>query len=390
MGWGIALAAVSAVFGGFNAYDEYHANRQIRRDLEKIKKYLLGIDQKLSVVMGQNRQILNLLDKLPEQFREIIWEIQSEGMLAERYSSVRNTRDNFLLLRGGHRYRLRDTEWIHFSDAMTYLFEHEYRPSKAFALIGVAEIALVITKERAYPLVIKRVTDKRDEQKEFRDDVVHELGVKLSALKARLDNTKYIASHNLNDDLQDISQLEINKVSDRTRRENYSERVCHWETRGGRYEDRRVRVCRNVGRHRMVADTAFHRARDKYIKALEPEINEIIQIISHIKELNGVIHSLDLYIERISQKTMLLQNIASLTTPEGFLSEGEELDVYPMYFDFDKDGDPIDRKPLPEGAYDDFDDYIDGCHGNCDSIMGLDIDDDNPSFISLKLLRCEH
>ena len=151
-----------------------------------------------------------------------------------------------------------------------------------------------------------------------------------------------------------------------------------------------MRVCRNVGQTRIVPDNAFHGTRNKYIKALEPAIKEIVLIVARIKELNGIIHSFDLYIERITQKTLFLQNIELLSTPKEFLSEGEEIDVYPMYFDFEKDGDPIGRKPLPEGAYDDFDDYIDGCHGDCDSIMGLDIDDDNPSFISLKLLRCDH
>ncbi len=388
MSWSIGLAAASAVFGGFNAYDEYHANRQIRRDLEKIKDYLKGIDLKLDDVLEQNRQILLALDKLPEQFREILWEVQSEGMLAERYSVIGNIRDNYLLLNGGRRYRIRSEEWIVFSTAMAYLFDHEYRPSKTFALIYVCEVALVITKERALPYVIPRVIEKRDDFIELRKDVLEELFIKLSDLKKRLDNKKYIASHNLTPELKDIDDLEYMKKPDRTISEPYQKEVCRWEWVPGRHVDRRVKKCKFVTKYRDVPDRKFHRARDKYLGGLSFYIEAIKKVVNQIKEVNGVINSFDVYLSRISSQSLILSDIPTLF-PSVKLSDNRlNMENLAMYFDEEKNGEVKEPAPLKEGQMDDYSDYLDGCGGDCDSIEGMDIPNDNISFILVKNEHC--
>ena len=380
MGWALAAGIASAIFGGFNAYDEYHANRRIRRDLEEIKKYLAGLDVKIDEVISINRNILTKLDELPEKFREIIEEVQSEGLLEERYSTVRSLQYNFLLLRGGRRYRINGEEWLKFMEAMTYLYEHEYRPSRVFQLIQVAEVALVVTKERAFRFVEFSVISKRDENVELKEDALSDLEAKLASLKAKLDNKKFISSHNLDENLTDINELEFKKVPDRNKVETYWEEECHWVDVPGRYADRQRRVCENVKKTRTVPDKRFHDARDKHVKKVRSAIKKIRAILKDIRTLNGVIQSLDKYIEKIGADTIVTQNFPELFSVGQDDISQDKLATLPMYFEQKEEG-KVSKSNWSEGEYDDFDDYIDGCHGDCESIKGLDIQNDNPSFV---------
>ncbi|MGJ3257724.1 MAG: hypothetical protein ACFE0K_15530 [Alcanivorax sp.] len=390
MSWEIALAAGSFIAGSFNAYDEYHANREIREDLEKIKKYLLRLDAKADAIIVQNKAILMALDELPELFREILQDVQSEGMLAERYTTCRNIKDNFILLQGGRRYRLRSEEWLSFSEAMSYLFEHEYRPSKTFSLIGVCEIALVITKERSLPFVLHHVNKKIQETRELSEDVVYTLEERLVVLKSKLNNSKFIKSHNLNTNLGDFNDLSYEKSPDRQVKQYYKEKVCEWVWVPGPYADRRVKKCRDEKRSRMVPDKKFHGARDKFVAGIEGEIREIKVIIDRVHQLNAIAHSYEVYLMRIEQNSKILSHPVFESEANAALQEGgNEYFTLPMYYEFEEGGEKIDVNSIEQPAFDDYDDYIDGCHGDCDSIKGMDAEDNNESFESVKA-RCMH
>lgn len=387
MGWQIAIAAASAVFGGFNAYDEYHANRQIRRDLEKIQKYLLGIDRKVDEVLVLNRAIISLLDNLPNEFRQIVNEVVDEALLRERYSVIRDVRDNFLILRGGRSYRISSQSWRTFSEAMQYLFEYEHRLSKTFELISVCEIALAITKERSLPLVIHRAKNKRFSINELKNEVLGEVDTKLVTLKSLLDNKTYIRSHNLSEDLGDINELAFEAMPNRNLTQYYNERVC--ETRDvGRHGIPR-QVCRDVRRSRQVPDNAFHNARDSHISKIKMLISQLQKLLARLLELNGVIATYDVYIGRISSESKIL--IDGYLSHQSLVMENDkgndEVDVLGLYEEVEVENDIL--PPSVEND-DEFDDYIDGCHGECDSIEAKFIQEDNKHFVLEKLLHCDH
>ena len=383
MGWQIALAAVGAAAGAFNAYDEFHANRQIREDLQKIKRYLVDINKKIDNLIAQNRAILDRLDELPGHIYEIVEELQNVALLRERYSVIVDIRDNYLVLRGGRVYQLDAPDWIRYREAMTYLFQWEYRPSRTFQLIEVAEIALVITKERALPLVKHRISVRRDMVTALRDNVVIELEKYLAGLRLRLDDKRYVQSHNLDENLGSLDELVIVPVSDRTRAENYTEQVCEWVEVGGRYSDRRVKRCHDVRRTRQVPDTAFHKTRDKYIAAIRADIPPAKVLVDQICELNDIIQILSHYLRMLDDRSKI-DMLAFERLPLDKNSGLEEIDTLPMFFERSDEASLLkaDLPVVSAGEFDEYDDYVDGCHGDCESIAGKQIEDDNPSFSS--------
>lgn len=308
MGWGLILAGVSAVAGAFNAVDEYNANRQIRGDLDKIKNYLKGLDGKLNEVKAQNENILQKLDKLPEQIRQIVDEIVDSALLAERYSVVEDIRDSFLILRRRRRYSIRSREWQRFSEAMAYLFRHENRISFLFDLVKVSEVALIISKGRTKSIIVQRIEQKIKDVNFLKSDVVNNIDSNLVVLNQKLNNTTYISSHNLSESLNDINELSFRKQPDKTRTIYETRRHC---SSGGN-----ITWCRDREFPVQVADDAFHNARDKSVR----EINSLKDIISNdiieLAHLMEVISILEKYRTRLSSKS---------------ISDLEELDG-PMYF----------------------------------------------------------
>lgn len=369
MSWSLVFAGVSAASGLFNAYDEYHANREIRRDLAKIKSYLVGLKSSMEEIKRQNRQILSRLDELPNEIHQIVYEVVDKALLAERYSKIADIRDNFLILRGGRGYGLRSSEWLEFSSAMGYLFDHEDRISKVFDLINVCEIALVITKERSLPLVQHRLSLKIEAISGLLNKIQNQLESSLEKLKIDLDNKAYVVSHNLNNDLPTIDQLTYSAQSNRTTTQHYTVQECHWEMRG-RY-DMEVRVCKDVRKTRQVADVAFHNARDRHIASIESQKSYIISLVDEYGQLKAAIGSLEKYLSRISDAE-LVQRLGE--EPLMYFDEGFE-----QIFN-----ENIDRKTLPKLNEQDMDDYIDGCGGHCEEVKSELIQSDNPVFFKIR------
>jgi hypothetical protein len=369
MGWGLVFAGVSAAAGAFGAFDSHNSNRQIRQDLDKIKKYIVGLQRSVDEIKAQNSQILQKLDLLPEKIRQIVTEIVDVALLRERYSVTNDIRDNFLILRGGRGYNIRDTEWLKFSDAMSYLFEYEYRLSKTFDLINICEIALVITKERALSLVVLRIDQKIQSLMILQNALQENIESKLDKLKIDLDNKSYISEHNLTTNLDDFGKLTYTSYPNRVITQQYTERVCHYESNGGgggRYGGGggRTEVCVNVIKTREIPDSAFHISRDKHLNSIKEQVSELTSLIKEFSYLVGLTTTLKKYRAAISNESS--QKIFDTEKP--------------MYF-FETINEPTDEKKILKSLdWNDVDDYIDGCHGDCDSTESILIEPDNKSF----------
>lgn len=366
MGWGLVFAGVSAASGLFGAYDSNVSFRQIRQDLNKIKKYLVDLQRTADEIKAQNSQILQKLDLLPDKIRQIVTEIVDVAMLRERYSTTNDIRDNFLILRGGRGYNIRDTEWLRFSDAMSYLFEYEYRLSKTFDLINICEIALVISKERALSLVVLRIDQKTKSILTLQNALQESIENKLDKLKIDLDNKSYISNHNLTTSLEDFGKLSYSALLDRLIEVEHTESVCHYEYDDGpRYGGRRrIQVCRNVKNKISVPDTAFHNSRDNHLTLIREQITTINNLIKEFGYLSGLVSTLKKYRETISTEDV--QKIFDTEKP--------------MYF-FDLSNDKLLEKEIAKSFdWNDIDEYIDGCHGDCESTKSSLIEPDNKSF----------
>ena len=363
MTWGLVFAGVSAAAGAFNALDEQQANRQIRSDLKKIKRYLVDLRATTNKIVQQNNKILIELDELPSKIQEIV----DISQLREKYSVVDDVRDNFLLLRSSRRTGVRQSEWIRLSEAMGYLFEHEYRISKTFRLIGICEIALVVTKERSLPIVRDRVESKIAENKDIHSHFSKLLEASLAKLKAGLDNSVYVKSHNLSEELPDLDQLEYKMMPNRMKQERYNERVCRRVE--GRYAPRTE--CKEERRTRTVVDRAYVNRRNRHKSTLEKEIAEIQSEVIKLGYLEAAISSLQKYLQSIQKPTF---KFADFDNPTFYFWDDES----------DMAADKSDRKiiaKVDDKVEDDFEDYIDGCSDDCDEVAeGLTWDRDNGSF----------
>lgn len=367
MVWPIVLAAVSAVAGVFNALDEHTANRKIKDDLEEIKKYLQEIQSGIDFIKSQNTAILQRLDDLPAEVRRIVSEVVSAVVLSGRYSEIDNVKDNYLSLlnKSGKSkgYGIRDAEWITYSAAMTYIFQHEGRISSTFDLIKICEIALIITKERALDFVVLRL----DQRIKAMDDLQFDLNVHIEARIQKslidLNNSIYIQNHNLNENLNSIDNLDFTMQPDRTITEGYMVRECH--TKYSRYSDG-YEVCENVLKYHQVPDSAFHIARNNFAAMIRTEIDQIKQLLVDLGALSAAKAKLQKYSDGISSGMALadmhrVMYFASTNKMSEFSLETRA-------------SNPVDQ--------DDFDEYFDSCRGVCDAAEEV-AEGDNISFFKI-------
>jgi hypothetical protein len=347
-GWLLIAGGVSAAAGLFNAVDEYGANRAIRRDLAQIKKYLIGLREVVDRIQQQNMAVLAALDALPERVRQLVSEVVDIALLRERYVTVSDANDNFLLLQEGQPYSLRSLEWLRFSEAMAYLFEHENRVSKTLGLISVCEVALVITKERSLALVIDRVDKRLAAMSALAEAHTSQIVTLLKKLKVELDESAYIAEHNLREDLGALAQLTYVARPDRTVEETYYVVEEYFIDGGGRYGNRSIRATRNVPRKRQVADVSFRVSRDAHVAKIAGQVMVIASELERLSQLTGLRSVLSNYRDRIGAGV----TDASMLAMTMYFTDVEQSDTAKS----------LVAVPLDE---DDFHDYIDGCEGSC-------------------------
>lgn len=295
--WPIVIAAIGAAASVFNAVDEATSNRAVRDNLEKIIEYLKQLDQKLEVIQAQNREILRRLDELPRIVRAIVREIVDDALLDERYSTLHAIKLNIVTLKLDRKYRITEPGWRELSGAITYLFLHENRISYLFRLILACELALGATRNQAQPFIRQLLQDKIALLKALRDDYVVRITAELKGLKELLDNTQFIANHNLSESLDDFRKLTYAKQPDRLRTVSFTERECR--IRHGRCGEE-WEVCRDVTRTREEPDTPFHSARDNHVAVIEQRKAMISEMLGFLTSLSGVIQRFEKYLAKIT------------------------------------------------------------------------------------------
>lgn len=296
--WGLIFAGVSAAAGAFSAVDGYFSNRAMRESLAKIIDYLKVLDAKLDQVIAQNKAILEKLDELPRVIRAIVQEIVDFALLDERYATMHAIKLNILELKLDRKYRISEPGWRELSEALTYLFLHENRISYLFKLILACELALAATRNHAQPFIVRLLKDKLGLMHDLRDDYKNRIVGELNALKGMLDQTHFILSHNLKDDLADFGKLAYVKQPDRLRTISYTERVCHMRSDhcGNDWE-----VCHDEPRTRQEPDTPFHSARDSHVALIEQKRAMIGEMLEQFKNLQNVVSQFESYLARISK-----------------------------------------------------------------------------------------
>jgi hypothetical protein len=295
--WGLVIAAIGAGASVFNAADEATSNRAIREKLDKVIDYLKQLDQKLEAIQAQNREILRKLDELPRIIRAIVQEIVDDALLDERYATLHSIKLNIVTLKLDKKYRITEPGWRELSNALTYLFLHENRISYLFRLILACELALAATRNQAQPFIRQLLQDKIALMKALRDDFIVRITIELKALKDLLDNTQFIASHNLSENLDDFAKLVFSKQPDRLRTVSFTDREC--VTRHGRCGEE-WEVCRDVTKTRQEPDTPFHTARDNHVALIEQRKQTLVQMLNQLSALSGMIQRFEKYLGRVT------------------------------------------------------------------------------------------
>ena len=336
--WGLVIAGIGAGASLFNAIDEATSNRAIREKLDKLIGYITDLDRKVDVIHAQNLEILERLDALPKVVRAIVQEIVDEALLDERYASLHAIKLNITKLRLDREYRITAPGWRDLSSALTYVFMYENRISYLFRLILASELALGATRNYASPFIVSLLKQKIALLDALRDDYVARIEIDLQILKTLLDNTQYIASHNLSDDLAKFEELAFQKQPDRLRTVHYTVQECR--TRVGHCGEV-YDICRDVPRTREEPDTPFHTARDNHVAAVNLQIPVIAEKLSFLANLSGVIERFKNYLHRVSdlavssnEVVLFHQFSGAIPMAEGLaaLSQEEE-ETYSDYYD---------------------------------------------------------
>lgn len=307
MGWGLVFSGVSAAAGLFNAVDENRANRKIVADLDEIKKYLKDIKKSIQFVKLQNQEILSKLDDLPITVANIVETVVSTHLLEERYNDIDDIRDNFITLRQWRRVSIRGRAWSRFSNSMNYIFDHEHRISRLLDLISISELGLCITRNRAKSIVLMRLDDKIENLEILSETFREKIENQLDKLLIDLNNKKYIESHNLTPDLENLNNLVFNKSSNKTKTQYYNKSICKTYTRGSRSRgtDSEVTKCENKRMSRQVDDTQFHTLRDNYVKEINQTVVKIKKQIIEFGQLSSILNCLKRYRNDISKKAVI-------------------------------------------------------------------------------------
>ncbi|PTQ76063.1 hypothetical protein [Celeribacter persicus] len=206
------IGGAASVVGFFATRSE---NRKILGRLSEIQDYLKEMDEKLNHISSQNEEILDRLDRLPAEIRQIVDEVVGTHFLEEKYSELISIQNTYFSLNRfeRRRFRINATGWETYSAGLTYLMLNEYRLSKIIPLLKWCEFALIITEGRATKVIRDLVfgksgvmlplfLDVRDNMRKAHNDL-------LTALQS-----KYITSHNFSDQLIDLDKLSYVLASD--------------------------------------------------------------------------------------------------------------------------------------------------------------------------------
>lgn len=292
---------------------------RVLSEFSQMRQYLNEINRKIDTLLDQNRQMLEQLDKLPEQIYQITDEIVGVHLLTERYVAIQARYTLYIALTNEGDWERSYAGFLDYNEDLHYIFLKEYRLSNLLKLIPASELAIAVYGSFALPVVRILMDDKISKLIALSNTMEDVLVEKLESLLTLQNNKRFVDSHNLSHGLIDFSTLSYAMSGHRSKTESYVERVCEDVTDANCCRSRTV--CRNITRHRTVSDTNFnnnHDAHKNRIEKLIAEINADLPIFSNLKQ---VVITLQKYQESLGEDLSLS---GSETESVEFVSFGAE------------------------------------------------------------------
>lgn len=226
----LTIAAVNGatILGGVagvaSFFAQRSANRRITGRLIDIQRYLVELNRKVDTLIEQNNLIIEMLNAFRLQNRV---DVRIE-LLDQSYSQVSALRDQFFLLGDVDTFEVGSFGWLRLMEHMGYLFDHENRLSKVYRLIEVSEfmLAAAVSDREVVALLLDRWNRHKALCADHLLKVNDELRRSLATLMTMLNDTRYVASHNVTAELPDLGELEYQAVDDRPGTETYIHRDC--------------------------------------------------------------------------------------------------------------------------------------------------------------------
>jgi len=313
--------------GILSTVDDFFTHRRVRGGIERIQHYLGELSAKLDHIEAQNSEMLHKLDALPQKIRAIVQEIVDIALLNERYSKIRNIKDDIFKLNNRRYYRIRKPGWDTLSSTITYLFDYENRLSMAFRLLDACELAMVATKGKAAPFIYKKVDEKNTLIKELRDAQKAEVEHLLTSLKSLLDNSAYISSHNLSNDLGKFDDLTFAVAPDRNRTETRFRQECRTIHHRCEPSDE---ICHDIPYTVTVPDTAFNQAKRNHVARINALVGTIRAELSNLANLQGIVTRYDHYLTTLGGQALADETVVLFYEPSPLENTSSKNDVQPM------------------------------------------------------------
>lgn len=290
-----------SLYGNIQSYKE---TKSIKDNLEEMKTYLKHLNDEIQQIKSQNREILNRLDKLPEEIHHIVKTVVTEDSLNDKYNTIENTKKNFFLLH----LEINAIYWINYSEALTYLFSNEHRLSKIFDLIEACELALIITKWRAVDFVKHDIRKRVASTNELYQTVLESLKSQLELLSSQLNNKDYIAQHNFQRNIQKLEDITFSHAPNRDKTETYQERhVTLRQGEGPRGTSRDREIITYETKTRVVPDHAFNERRNRHVAEVKAHISQAKETVAKAKLIKSQLIIWANYLEFIEHNST--QNI---------------------------------------------------------------------------------
>jgi hypothetical protein len=315
------IAAVKTGMELFGKLKENDFQSTILRDFRDLKNYMQVINQKVDIIILQNQVILDRLDNLPNEMLRITDSVVSNHLLEERYTNIQGRLTLFTSIDDWADWENNYNGWKDYYFDLNYLFLREYRIGHMPLLIPACELAISVYKGFALP-VVKVLLDQKlyrlySAQEVLRDDIQ----AKLDTLLSQLANTSYIASHILDENIEDIRKQLYVGHGHRSRTESYTVRECTREIVG---DPRNRQTCRNYTLTRQVADTAYNNRYDHHIASIAKSQAALIDSVTRYAEASLVIDLLISYQNAIIRES-ITENIRANDKTEFVSQTAEEI-----------------------------------------------------------------
>lgn len=298
------IAIISASIKLIDTIKEDEFQSTVLAEFEDLKNYMKLINQKVDILILQNQVVLDRLDRLPNEILQITDTVVSNHLLEERYTNIQGRLTLYTSVDDWADWENNYEGWKDYYYDLNYLFLREYRMGHMPHLIPACELAISVYKGFAFP-VVKVLLDQKlhrlhSAQEILRDDIQE----KLDKLLTLLGNTTYIASHILDENLDDLRKQLYVGHGHKNRSQSYTQEVCRTVDDAGCC--RSHRVCKNVTKTRQVADTAYNSRHDQHVAKLTKQQNVLVSSLTQYVEASLVIDLLESY-----QTSVMRDNIST-------------------------------------------------------------------------------